>query len=232
MVIYLLPGFSNDMIESLFRNFKETKGLILAFYGVGNAPSNETFYQFLNRAITQYDTQIVVTTQCLHGHVDITIYQAGNFFVKLGLINAGDMTMESSVAKLAVLMGSGYRGNDLKQLFEKDLRGELTSLDEIHNRIVDYRKTHKKIIRQALLKNSKSVDHRDDPSYGHSNIVIDHKPIFIKSKMLSGHEKLFAPLSKNELIAIENSKNSISENAIIQKDNFINNINIHQKHRH
>jgi len=134
------------MLENLFRNLKETKGLILAFYGVGNAPSNDEFYKLLQRAITEYDTQIVITTQCRHGHVDITMYQSGSFFSKLGLINAGDMTTEAAVAKLSVLMGKGYRGEELKKLFEKNISGELTSLDEIHGRIVDYKKTHKKIL--------------------------------------------------------------------------------------
>ncbi len=49
------------------------------------------------------------------------------------------MTVECIVGKLAYLMGKGYRGESLKTRFEKPIRGEMTSTEDIHGRVVEFR---------------------------------------------------------------------------------------------
>jgi len=107
---------------------------------VGNAPVKEQFLNLLKEATTEHNCEIVVTSQCKRGHVDISLYASGRVFKDLGLINGGDMTMPALVTKLSYLMGKGYRKQDLKKAFESPLCGEMTPAEEIHGRIVDYRR--------------------------------------------------------------------------------------------
>jgi len=80
--------------------------------------------------------EIVIMSQCQKGHVDCGIYSKDNYFSKLDLIHAADMTVEATVTKLAYLMGKGLRGQELKKQFTINLRGEQTPLAEIENRVV------------------------------------------------------------------------------------------------
>ena len=49
------------------------------------------------------------------------------------------MTLECTVTKLAFLMGLGLRKRELKEAFERDMRGELTPNAQIDSRIVKYK---------------------------------------------------------------------------------------------
>jgi len=93
----------------------------------------------LQTAIKEYNYDIVIRTQCRKGNVSIDLYSTGSYYKDLALINANDMSVEACAAKLAYLIGNGYQGKDLKELYEKSLHGELTSMNEIKGRIVDYK---------------------------------------------------------------------------------------------
>ena len=56
-----------------------------------------------------------------------TAAQVGQAFLDMGVISAGDMTMEACVTKLAYLLGRGLRGDELRVPMMTDLRGELSA---------------------------------------------------------------------------------------------------------
>merc|ERR1719474_2368697 len=66
------------------------------------------------------------------------VYDSGNSLSDLKLICNTDMTTECCVAKLAYLMGRGYRGKQLKEQFVTDLRGELTTQSDRKRRVVQH----------------------------------------------------------------------------------------------
>ena len=115
-----------------------SKGVVISLFGVGNAPTRESFKEILKTAINEYDCEIVITCQSAKGGMDTTAYQTGNFLSDLDLITANDMTVECCAAKLAYLMGKGYRGKQLKELYETNLRGELTEVSEYKRRVVQH----------------------------------------------------------------------------------------------
>jgi len=123
------------MLKAIIDGDNEDKAIVLAFYGVGNGPQKEAFYQLLERG-RKKGIEMVIISQCQKGHIDSRVYEAGNYFAKLDLINGSDMTTEAAVTKLAYLMGKGLRGKELKEQFCKNLRGEQTPLEEIQQRVV------------------------------------------------------------------------------------------------
>ncbi|MFT5319864.1 MAG: L-asparaginase/Glu-tRNA(Gln) amidotransferase subunit D, partial [Chlamydiales bacterium] len=68
---------------------------------------------------------IVNVTQCQRGNVTST-YAAGKALENVGVICGYDMTAEAALTKLFFLLNEGYQGEDLKNLMQTNLRGELT----------------------------------------------------------------------------------------------------------
>lgn len=116
------------------------KGIVLSIFGAGNLPESSELRSLLRHCVDN-GCQIVVTTQCTKGHVNMEVYATGNSFRGVGLITAQDMTIEACVAKLAYLMGKGLKGAELRNRFQISLVGELTPMHMIKGRIVDYKNT-------------------------------------------------------------------------------------------
>ena len=95
-------------------------------FGAGNAPDNQPiFLQALKDAIDK-GVVVVNVTQCLRGSVEAH-YAAGTALVEAGVVPAGDMTPEAALGKLAWLLGDQKLSSyEVRELFMRDLRGELT----------------------------------------------------------------------------------------------------------
>lgn len=46
----------------------------------------------------------VITTQCLEGGVDLSVYEVGQKALKMGAVSASDMSFEAAITKLMWLM--------------------------------------------------------------------------------------------------------------------------------
>ena len=69
---------------------------------------------------------VVVTTQCLYDSSDLRVYQVGNQLLDLGVIQGRDMTTEAAMTKLMWALGQNMNPEQVKDLFEKSLAGEIT----------------------------------------------------------------------------------------------------------
>lgn len=70
-------------------------------------------------------TIIAACSQCQGGAIDFTKYAVGKRWLDTGVVSAGDMTVEATVAKLAHLMAlPGLTADDIRVAFRADLRGE------------------------------------------------------------------------------------------------------------
>ena len=65
-------------------------------------------------------------TQCLSGEVNMDIYATGRALKNAGVISGGDMTTESALGKLFILLGESSDTEEVKSLLPKNLRGEMS----------------------------------------------------------------------------------------------------------
>lgn len=104
-VLTLHPGISGAAVDALTAN-PRVRGLILQTYGVGNAPQGDReLIAALERAAAR-GLVLLNTTQCLIGGVSQETYATGAALAGIGVISAGDMTLEAAFAKLHFLLAS------------------------------------------------------------------------------------------------------------------------------
>ncbi len=123
-ILKLYPGISSKAVHAVL-SIEGLKAVVMETYGAGNAPTDEWFLQELKRAI-QKGIIIYNVTQCKSGSVNMKMYEAGSGMRKIGVLSGFDITTESAVAKLMFLLGNYSNRDEITELLETSLRGELT----------------------------------------------------------------------------------------------------------
>ncbi|MBP6333938.1 MAG: asparaginase [Bacteroidia bacterium] len=124
-LIKIYPGINVEVIESTLRT-QRLKALVLETFGSGNAPTDKAFIDALSSAIKR-KILIVNVSQCSGGAVEQGKYETSLHLKEIGVLSGGDMTTESALVKLMFLIGEGMSQAEIKKLFTRDLRGELTT---------------------------------------------------------------------------------------------------------
>ncbi|WP_375237841.1 asparaginase [Aurantibacter sp.] len=124
-LIKLFPGISQTILQSMF-NAPGLKGVIIETYGAGNCTTETWFLELLIKAARQKIPMINIT-QCSGGSVSMGQYETSQKLKKIGIISGKDLTTEAALSKLMYLLPKGLSPKKLKNAFEKNLRGEMTS---------------------------------------------------------------------------------------------------------
>ncbi len=123
-ILKIFPGIPEQTVYSVL----EAPGLravIIEAYGSGNTPTSKWFTEAVRRA-AEKGIIIFVLSQCRKGAVDIGKYQASMHLKHPNITGGHDISIESALAKLMVLLGS-YSDNALIiGKLQRSLRGELT----------------------------------------------------------------------------------------------------------
>ncbi len=123
-VLKLFPGIRAEAVRNLLAH--PVKGVVLEAYGAGNGPSDNHELMAELKAATGRGVVIVAVTQPLIGSADLNLYATGNALREAGVVSGYDMTTEAAVAKLFYLFAEGHSAPRVRELVQKDLRGELT----------------------------------------------------------------------------------------------------------
>ncbi len=103
----------------------EFDGLVLEGTGLGHFPildENKAILAEIKKLTKKMP--VVLTTQTIFGSVNMNVYSPGRELVKAGVLGNGlDMTTETAFIKLGWLLSN--HKNDVKELWSKNLRGEI-----------------------------------------------------------------------------------------------------------
>lgn len=124
-VIKVFPGIQFDLFTPIVHD--DLQGLILETFGSGNIPNYDEALSNLIEEAAKIGAIVVVCTQCPQGSVRLGTYEAGSALVNAGAVSGYNMTTEAAVAKLQYLLSQDLPREQIRELMETNLRGELDS---------------------------------------------------------------------------------------------------------
>jgi len=127
MYIDLFPGIKKEYVQRMLTT-PGLKGVVMKTFGSGNGPTAGGFLESLKKAIDR-GVVIVNISQCSNGSVLPIRYDTGRELTEIGVISGHDLTSEAAITKMMYLFGTGCSSEEVKQLMEKSLCGEMT-IDE------------------------------------------------------------------------------------------------------
>lgn len=131
-VLKVFPGIQFGLFEQIMT--EKLSGIVLETFGAGNIPgSGDALLPIIKKAFAS-GTVITVCSQCPAGTVTLGAYETSASLKAAGAVSGRDMTTEAAVAKLYYLFSLGVSKDEIKQMMETDLCGELSSLAENKDR--------------------------------------------------------------------------------------------------
>lgn len=94
-------------------------------FGSGNAPQCPWLLNALREG-TRNGKVIVNISQCMQGAVEMSRYDCGYHLQEAGVISGRDATVESAVTKLMFLQARYDDPEQIRQLMQQSLRGEMS----------------------------------------------------------------------------------------------------------
>ena len=124
-ILKLFPGIGPEVVNAVLGS-QGLQGVVIETYGSGNAPTDEWFISALDNAIRR-GVIVLNVTQCKAGAVKMRQYAASCDMDRIGVIGAGDITIEAAIAKMMCLLGEYPDDKEhVKLRLSQSLRGEIT----------------------------------------------------------------------------------------------------------
>lgn len=122
-ILKIFPGISESVVRGTI--FAENiKGIVLETFGSGNTMKHSWFLDLLREAVRK-GIVIINVSQCLGGEVLQGRYETSKKLNEIGVLSGKDITTESAVAKLMLLLGRDLKKEDLRQKLTAPMNGEM-----------------------------------------------------------------------------------------------------------
>lgn len=123
----LYPGTKPEIFDFLKGLYK---GVIIESFGNGGLPFEGRNLLPKIKELTEAGTAVVITTQCLEEGEDLLLYEVGHKVAQYNVILSGDMNTEALVAKLMWVLGQSDTLDQVKQMIETPIAGDLSVRSE------------------------------------------------------------------------------------------------------
>lgn len=140
--IGILKAHPNLWAEEV-KKYEKFDGVVIEGTGMGHVSvekideetsENEVILKEISKLAKKIP--VVMTSQCIFGRVDMSVYEYGRKLLKTGILgNLSDMTPETAFVKLAWLV-SNYKDKEVRELIGKNLRGEISERSEFVDEFV------------------------------------------------------------------------------------------------
>jgi len=125
-LIKYFPGMNEDIIENLINT--DYRGIVIEGTGLGHV--NENLIDILRTAI---DAKIPVfmTSQTMHGRVNMRVYATGRKLLNIGVISCEDMLSETAFVKLMWVLGHTGNHEKVREMMLTNYAGEISEKTNI-----------------------------------------------------------------------------------------------------
>ncbi len=144
-LIYTYPGIHADVIDHLVDTGYH--GIVLGGTGLGHAPIY--ILDSLKRAIEE-DIFVVMTSQCLFGHIGMNVYVRGRDLLTMGIIPGVNMLPETAYVKLVWVLGHTQNKDEVRERMTTNISGEIIDRELFNAYFVYQAETDKRI--EKILK--------------------------------------------------------------------------------
>ncbi len=124
LLIKLFPGIRKEVLISQLKT-EGIKAVLFESFGAGNAPMFDWFKRIILELI-ESRIHIVNITQCFGGGVMPAHYETSLSRIHPNIINGKDLTTESALTKLMYLLGQDLDVSLFKEIYEQEIRGEMS----------------------------------------------------------------------------------------------------------
>ncbi|HEY3421032.1 MAG TPA: Glu-tRNA(Gln) amidotransferase subunit GatD [Methanomassiliicoccales archaeon] len=124
-LLQFFPGMSPTAFASVLSSHH---GVVFAGSGLGHV--SKDMVAAIDKAV-KAGTNVVMTSQCLYGRVNLNVYNTGRDLITAGAIPAEDMLPETAYVKLMWVLGQTSDDGEVRRLMMTDLRGEITERRQI-----------------------------------------------------------------------------------------------------
>lgn len=123
-ILKLLPGTRPEIFTMLAD--MGYKGIVIEAFGAGGLHYLTRDLHRCLSMLAEKNIAVVVCSQCLYEHCDLSIYEVGQRMLETGVIPGRDMTTEAAAVKLMWALGQSEALDDVKAIFDVNFAGEVT----------------------------------------------------------------------------------------------------------
>ncbi len=120
------PGFEPTLIEHAIN--VGYRGIIIEGTGLGHV--GKQCFPALKKAVDA-GIMVCMTSQCIWGHVRMTVYDTGRDLLDIGVIPLSDMISETATVKAMWALTNSKDVEDAKKIMQENLAGEISNIIQI-----------------------------------------------------------------------------------------------------